>query len=121
MKDYVELANRTEAPITPELLARMASQARCLHAVMGLTTEVGELADAYKRHVFYGAHVDPVNVVEEVGDICWYLAILMDELGFDFDTAMEKNIAKLQKRYPGKFTERDAVTRNLEGERKVLE
>ena len=34
---------------------------------------------------------------------------------------MERNIAKLRRRYPEKFTEYDALNRNLEAERKELE
>lgn len=51
-----------------------------LHGLTGVFTELGELADAYKRHVYYGTPLDIVNVTEEVGDILWYVAILSKTL-----------------------------------------
>lgn len=47
---------------------------RFLHGSMGLVTEVGELED-FK---------DEVNLIEECGDIIWYLAITVDSLGIYF-------------------------------------
>ncbi len=117
MKDYVARATLTEAPITQELLNRMTTCARPLHALMGLATEIGELIDMYKKHIFYGKPLDLVNASEELGDICWYLAIEMDVLKIDFDIVQERNIAKLRARYPNKFTEYDAENRDLDNER----
>lgn len=42
-------------------------------------------------------------------------------IGVDFFRGLENNIAKLQARYPEKFTEEQALNRNLEAERKILE
>ncbi len=65
--DYVLLANRTAKPLEYDM--------QCWHAKLGLITEVGELADAYKRHEIYGKALDKVNVAEEVGDLAWYVAL----------------------------------------------
>lgn len=51
------------------------------HAGFGLMTEVGELLDTYKRHSFYGTELDRKNLVEEVGDILWYIALGYHSLG----------------------------------------
>lgn len=45
------------------------------HSGYGLVTEIGEIVDAFKRHRFYGSELDLVNILEEVGDVLWYLAI----------------------------------------------
>jgi NTP pyrophosphatase (non-canonical NTP hydrolase) len=92
-----------------------------LHAVVGLTTETGELVDAVKKQVFYGKELDRINVIEEVGDCLFYIAILCRELDFTFEEAMEKNIAKLKARYKGKFTEKAALDRDVEAERAIME
>lgn len=94
---------------------------RVLHSAMGCVTEAGELMDAVKKSVFYGKVLDTVNIREEAGDILWYLAILFDELGTDFETEMERVINKLRVRFPDKFTEEAAEVRDLTAERKVLE
>jgi len=91
-----------------------------LHAVLGLGTEAGEIQDAVKRTLFYGAKLDEVNLKEEAGDLMWYLAILLNKLGISFEDVMETNVKKLKLRYPEKFTHEKALNRDLQGEREVL-
>lgn len=121
MQNYQELALRTESPITPELIERLTGNARAVHAFFGLLTETGELADGFKRAIFYGKPLDTTNIKEEVGDVFWYLAILCDTLGISFIDCMEANIEKLRKRFPTKYSHEAALNRDLEAERKVLE
>lgn len=45
------------------------------HCWYGLVTEMGELVDALKRKRFYKKEIDLVNLVEEIGDVCWYLTL----------------------------------------------
>jgi NTP pyrophosphatase (non-canonical NTP hydrolase) len=92
-----------------------------LHAAMGIGTEAGELLDAFKRKIFYGKELDVVNVKEEIGDIMWYIAILLRELDLDFEDILQLNIDKLRARFPDKFTENHALNRDLDAERKILE
>jgi len=123
MKDYIEKAMRTNAgndwPLSRIL--QDESTIDLLHACLGIATEAGELIDPIKKAVFYGKALDKVNLMEEVGDILWYCAILLKYTGHTFDDAMERNIAKLEKRYPDEFTEEDAIDRDLVSERKELE
>lgn len=88
-----------------------------LHAILGIATEAGELLEA----IATGKQVDKVNLLEECGDVLWYMAMLMQAIGTDFETVAEGNIAKLRKRYPQKFTEYDANNRNIEEERITLQ
>lgn len=119
-ESYEQLAMRTEAPITPELLQRLTPEARAVHAVIGLTTEVGELADIWKRRIFYGREIDVVNAREEIGDVLWYLAILCDCVGTTIPEEQARNIAKLRKRYPERYTDGRSESRDLAAEREVL-
>jgi NTP pyrophosphatase (non-canonical NTP hydrolase) len=121
-KDYIELAKKTESNDHQPIVARLSQgrTVRLLHAAMGASTEAGELLDAVKKHVFYGKPLDETNLFEEVGDIFWYLAILADELGFDFESAMQKNLAKLQSRYGAAFSSERAQVRDLAREREIL-
>lgn len=118
--EYIEKARRTETKeyrfnatgdVTPQIE----------HAVMGLVTEAAECMDAIKKSKIYGKPLDKINLIEEAGDIMWYLAILAHDLDVSFETIWEKNIAKLQARYPEKFTETDALIRDIEAERAILE
>lgn len=86
-------------------------QQRVLHAAMGISGESGELMDAIKKHVMYNKTLDVENVKEELGDICWYMALMLDAIGSDFDEVMLMNRDKLEKRYPTGFTEQAAQER----------
>lgn len=93
---------------------------RILHGIIGLATEAGELLEALAKSV-EGETLDRVNLVEECGDVQWYIAALLRVLHVEFDDVHRINIAKLRKRFPNKFTEYEANNRNIEAERKVLE
>ena len=114
-KDFITNSLRTESPLYT------SPNPRVLHAAMGCVTESAELMDALKKGAFYGRDVDYVNVREEAGDLLWYLAILFDELDTTFEKEMERVINKLKTRFPEKFNIGQAHSRDLEGERKVLE
>ena len=116
MKNYIKDAIRTESS-----KVFLEGKKRLLHAGIGIATESGEFLDALKKAIFYGKELDRVNLKEELGDLLWYIAIAMDELGTDFETEMERNIKKLKARYPEKFRKEDALERDLEKERGILE
>lgn len=101
-RDYTDLVNRLQSN---------HGQVRLLHAVLGLAGEVGETADAIKKSVFYNKPLDIENIKEEAGDILWYMALLLDEIGSSFEEVMQMNHDKLEKRYPGGFTEQLAQER----------
>lgn len=105
------------------LAATTGERIQLLHSVLGLMGEVGELASALEKWIFYGQDLDVVNVKEEFGDCEWYIAEGCDALGMRLADVLERNIAKLRKRYPEKFTQTSAVeeNRDREVERKIIE
>ena len=118
---FVDDVCRTESSINPDLLVRLDHQARTLHAILGLQTEIGELVDPIKRHIFYGTPLDRPNIKEEIGDCLYYLGLLCDVYGVQLEDCMAAVIRKLKVRYPGKFDARQAVNRDLAAERKALD
>jgi NTP pyrophosphatase (non-canonical NTP hydrolase) len=92
-----------------------------LHMIIGMQTEVAEIADVYKKHIAYKKPIDYVNIKEELGDTMWYIANLCNIHGWDLRDILDTNIAKLEARYPDKFTEEQALNRNLNIERQILE
>lgn len=92
-----------------------------IHGILGVATESVELCEALSASLDCGLPVDAVNVKEEMGDIFWYLAILANRLDISFEDVQTTVINKLKARYPDKFTENDAVNRDLDLERKILE
>jgi len=120
-KNYVENAVRTESDFSNALKRFTPLKVRLLHAGMGMCTEAGEFVDQLKKHLFYGTEIDLVNLSEEIGDVMWYCALVMETLGISFDEVLTKNIIKLKQRYPGRFNENGAINRDLEKERELLE
>lgn len=92
-----------------------------LHAAMGCVTEAGEFMDAMKRQMIYGKDLDHTNVIEELGDLMFYVAMACNDLGVPIEHVVEKNMQKLRQRYPDKFTSERALNRDLGAERQVLE
>lgn len=80
--------------LTPE-------KAHLWHMASCVPSEAGELFDAIKKHVIYNKPLDRENVVEEIGDIAFYLEGIMSTLGITREEALAANIAKLGKRYVG--------------------
>ena len=123
MDGFIKQAIKTENQDFDGMIERSGNKRimRLLHGAIGASTESAEMLDALKKHIFYGTELDIVNIEEEVGDLLYYCAIICDELNLTLDKVCVKNIDKLQKRYPNKFTKDDAVNRDLKAEREILE
>jgi len=67
LAEYQQLASRT----CPDL---GSLKLNAFHMNSGVKTEVGEAIDPIKKFIAYGKPLDIVNVGEEMGDICWYIA-----------------------------------------------
>jgi hypothetical protein len=46
---------------------------------------------------------------------------MCNHFGINYIDCLKTNISKLEARYPEKFTQENALNRNLENERKILE
>lgn len=93
---------------------------RLLHSGMGLATEAGEFIEALLSYV-EGDDLDLVNLGEEIGDVCWYVAIGSDTTEVPLSKIMHANIKKLEKRFGDKFNEKGALIRRLDEERTILD
>lgn len=91
--------------------------AEILHAVIGIYTEAVELL----QWALKPEPLDIVNLSEELADQYWYHAILTRKFNLNPEDFMDRNIAKLKKRYGDKFTNFAALNRDLKSERKTLE
>lgn len=118
--DYIRKALRTENKIYSFRRTENVTP-RIEHAIMGIVTESGELMDAIKKAKIYRKKMDKTNLIEEMGDLMWYLALLTDELGTSFEKIWDKNIRKLTVRYPEKYSNSKATKRRIGKERAELE
>ena len=96
-----------------EILAEMTPlEAHITHMTMGISGEAGELLDAIKKMVIYRKPLDRENVIEELGDIEFYLEGLRQALVIDREETLDANIAKLSVRYQGfQYSNQDAIDR----------
>jgi NTP pyrophosphatase (non-canonical NTP hydrolase) len=87
----------------PSLIAGQLTNAKVdlIHATMGISGEAGELLDAIKKHVIYDKPLHTLNVIEELGDMEFYMEQLRQRLGITREQTLEANIAKLKVRYNG--------------------
>lgn len=82
-----------------------------MHAAVGISGEAGELLDTVKKHWVYGKPLDVDNIIEELGDIEFYMQALRNMISVSREEIIEANIAKLQKRYPLGYTDAAAIAR----------
>lgn len=98
---------------TGEKKEKIQQLARMLHGLIGVGTEHGELAEEIIDYIEGNKpNLDTNHIAEEVFDIIWYLNVILHVIGMNIPDVCERGIAKLQERYPKKFTEEDAEHRD---------
>lgn len=78
--------------------------ARMVTGAAGMAGEAGEIADLWKKVLLHGKPWNEENKAKmesEIGDCFWYLMQLCMALQVDPEEIIEKNVEKLQSRYPG--------------------
>ena len=95
------------------ILASMnEDKANLWHMATGIAGESGEIIDAIKKHVAYNKPLDRENVIEELGDIEFYMQGLRDALSITREETLEHNYTKLMtKRYPNGYSDEAAQAR----------
>lgn len=108
---HPELVQRTAK--SGEAILKELTPEKCalMHFGSCLAGEVGEIWDALKKHLFYGKEIDRTNLVEELGDLEWYLEGLRQTAGITREETLDGNIAKLSKRYADGYSNAAAQAR----------
>ena len=104
INEYQQLAMRT---LNPKLDARDV----LINGVMGLCGEAGEAIDLVKKHLAQGHALDREALINELGDVAWYVAETAHALDIDLETVLERNIEKLKRRYPEGFDAGKSIDR----------
>lgn len=81
------------------------------NAAYGLNGESGEVIDLLKKHEFQGHELDREKLIDEAGDVCWYIALLGSALGVSLEEIMQRNVDKLKRRYPDGFDKNRSIHR----------
>ena len=82
-----------------------------LHVISKLGSESGELMDAVGKWCSYNKEPDKANIIEELGDIEFYLEAFRGYMGITREETIQANMDKLTKRYPVAYSDKDAQER----------
>ena len=85
-----------------------------INGVMGLCGEAGEAIDLVKKHLSQGHELNRAQLIQELGDVAWYLAETATALDVSLEEVLCLNIEKLRKRYPQGFDQERSKLRKLE-------
>lgn len=96
LNEYQELALRT--------CSGESAKDPLMTAVLGLSGESGEIADHMKKHLFHGHDLSEDKILDELGDIMWYVAIGAKAINKTLDDVGAFNVSKLKLRYPEGFS-----------------
>lgn len=86
------------AQVTAEFSERY--QIDCVIAALGLGGEAGEVQELVKKFEVHGRLTDVDRLIEELGDVEYYLARLRSLYGISREEILEANVTKLDARYP---------------------
>ena len=82
-----------------------------INGVMGLCGESGEAIDIVKKWLAQGHELDRDKLMNELGDVAWYLAETATALDVDLEDILSANIEKLKARYPEGFSTERSIHR----------
>ena len=105
LNEYQYLAQRTANP-------ELSSRQKILNGCYGMCGEAGECIDLLKKVEFQGHEFDPNRLIDELGDVMWYVAQTATGLGITLEDVAQGNIKKLEKRYPQEFTAEQSIHRS---------
>lgn len=69
------------------------------HAGRGIADEAGEINSCIKKHLDYEQEFNLENLIEEIGDMKFYLMALQNMFGLTDALILQKNAEKLATRY----------------------
>jgi NTP pyrophosphatase (non-canonical NTP hydrolase) len=96
LNEYQTLAQRTSN-------LALDGNGHLFNGVLGLAGEAGECADLVKKHCFQDARPIHDALIDELGDVLWYVAETAGALGVSLEEVAQHNVDKLRKRYPDGF------------------
>lgn len=95
--EYQKLAMRTAKKFDTDFAMRA-------DVGLGLAGEAGEVADIIKKDLAGAKELDRNHLIEELGDILWYLAEACQCFNLSLEKIARQNIEKLKRRHPNGFS-----------------
>ena len=113
---YEEMVSKLVKPGEDILSEMTPPQVNVMHMAVGISGEAGELLDAIKKSTIYQKPLDRENVIEELGDLEFYMEGLRASLNITRQQTLDANMNKLltgkNARYAaGQYTNKQAQDR----------
>lgn len=70
---------------------------------LDIAKKANEVTDYMKKVIEHGKPFDRDDLIEELGDVVWYVSQLAHEKGIKMSEILEANTSKLRARYPNGF------------------
>jgi NTP pyrophosphatase (non-canonical NTP hydrolase) len=96
LNEYQALAQRTSN-------RALDRHGHLINGVLGLAGESGECADLVKKRCYQDGRDICADLVDELGDVMWYVAETAAALGVSLEEVAVRNVEKLRERYPQGF------------------
>jgi NTP pyrophosphatase (non-canonical NTP hydrolase) len=97
LNKYQELGGGTAHYKYPDAIA---------YTSLALCGEAGELANKVKKSMRAGTAYEPAVLMDELGDVLWYVQELATRLGYKLEEVAQFNLDKLQERRKEKMVTR---------------
>lgn len=102
LNDYQKQATTTDTFGDQKVEDLLASDPAYTAKILGLVGEAGEVAEKYKKIIRDKkgkiSSADRNELVEELGDVLWYIALLAKYLGAPLEEVASQNLDKLSNR-----------------------
>lgn len=109
--NYAAFVDSKVKPGEEILKIKTPQMAELEHYAMGVAGEAGELVDVVKKHTIYGKELDEEHLIEEAGDLFFFLVATLTRAGIPLAVAIDRNVNKLNKRYEKGYTDAEAAAR----------
>jgi len=109
--DFEYFVSRLAKPGADILDSMTPADAHKLHMAVGIAGEAGELLDAIKKGVIYNKPFDEPNIIEELGDLEFYMEGLRQAFNLTRDEIIAANVKKLSVRYQDGYSDEAAQER----------
>ena len=93
-----------------ELISKEGKKELLTNGVLRLAGESDECCDIIKKHKYQGHELNKDDLIEELGDVLWYVVETCSGLDITLEEVAQRNLDKLHKRYHGtKFNKNDSI------------
>ena len=107
-----------ESTVIPNISKKVPVELLPHWAALGASAEMGEVSAVIEKALRKKGYIDPDDetaILDEVGDVLWFLVALLYATGWTLEDAMKYNVKKLEDRRSGLVEDRRNARKAAEG------